>query len=87
MGFLLALPDYLAPPEQRRLIIKTLAIYPSRAHAGLGYLLLEAAHQAGAAQGYRQAIHALMHNHNPSLNLSRRYSQPFRAYVLMGVRL
>lgn len=87
VGFLLALPDYLAPPEQRRLIIKTLAIYPGRAQAGLGYLLLEAAHQAGAAQGYRQAIHALMHSHNPSLNLSRRYSQPFREYGLMGMRL
>jgi hypothetical protein len=82
----LALPDLLAKNPQR-LIIKTLAIWPNRAYAGLGSTLLEAAHQAGFRQGYRQAIHALMHRHNPSLNLSRRYSQPFRDYVLMGKEL
>ena len=84
VGIVLALPDLLAPADRRRLIIKTLAIVPGRAYAGLGTALLEATHQAGFAQGYRQAIHALMHRHNPSLNLSRRYSQPFRDYGLMG---
>lgn len=83
VGFLLAMPDPLAPAD-RRLIIKTLAVWPHRAYAGLGYSLLEAAHQAGLRQGYRQAIHALMHRQNPSCNLSRRYSQPFRDYVLMA---
>lgn len=87
VGFLLALPDALAPVGQPRLIIKTLAIAPSRAYAGLGYPLLEAAHRAGLAQGYDQAIHALMHSQNPSLNLSRRYSQPLREYLLMGASL
>ncbi len=86
VGVVLALPDLLATNPQR-LIIKTLAIWPNRAYAGLGSTLLEAAHQAGFRQGYRQAIHALMHRHNPSLNLSRRYSQPFRDYVLMGKEL
>jgi L-amino acid N-acyltransferase YncA len=85
VGIGLAIPDLLAPVAERRLIIKTLAILPSRAYAGLGYALLEAAHQAGYAQGYRQAIHALMHQQNPSLVLSSRYhSQPLRHYVLMG---
>jgi GNAT superfamily N-acetyltransferase len=84
VGVLLALPDRLAPPAHRRLLIKTLAVWPDRAYAGLGYALLEAAHRAGAAQGYRQAIHGLMHSHNVSLNLSRHYSRPFRQYRLMG---
>lgn len=84
VGFALAHSDILAPVAERRLIIKTLAVLPGRAYAGLGATLLESAHRAGVDQGYRQAIHALMHRHNPSLNLSRRYSQPFRSYVLMG---
>ncbi len=86
VGVVLALPDLLAT-DVRRLIIKTLAIGPNRAYAGLGTTLLEATHHAGFHQGYRQAIHALMHCQNPSLNLSRRYSQPFRNYVLMGKNL
>ena len=84
VGFALALPDPLAPVNQRRIILKTLAVLPGRTYGGLGYSLLEAAHRAGAAQGYRQAIHALMHSRNSSLNLSRHYSQPWRDYVLMG---
>ncbi len=83
VGFLLAMPDPLAS-DHRQMIVKTLAVWPQRTYAGLGYALLEAAHQAGFCQGYRQAIHALMHRQNPSCNLSRRYSQPFRDYVLMG---
>lgn len=86
VGVALALPDLRATSSQR-LIIKTLALWPSRSYAGLGSTLLESAHQAGFHQGYRQAIHALMHHQNPSLNLSRRYSQPFRDYVLMGKNL
>jgi hypothetical protein len=86
VGVGLALPDRLTM-DVRRLIIKTLAIGPNRAYAGLGAPLLEAAHHAGFQQGYRQAIHALMHDQNPSLNLSHRYSQPFRDYVLMGKNL
>lgn len=86
VGVVLGLPDLLATDSQR-LIIKTLAIWPDRAYAGLGSTLLESAHQAGFDQGYRQAIHALMHSHNLSLNLSRRYGQPFRDYVLMGKKL
>ncbi|MEB3288866.1 MAG: GNAT family N-acetyltransferase, partial [Leptolyngbya sp.] len=86
VGLVLALPDGLAT-DGRRLIIKTLAIWPGRAYAGLGATLLESAHHAGFRQGYRQAIHALMHSQNPSLSLSRRYSQPFRDYVLMGKNL
>ncbi|QQE65079.1 hypothetical protein GFS31_17640 [Leptolyngbya sp. BL0902] len=86
VGIVLALPDLLATDSQR-FIIKTLAIWPNRAYAGLGTTLLEAAHRAGYHQGYRQAIHALMHCQNPSLSLSRRYSQPFRDYVLMGKAL
>jgi hypothetical protein len=87
VGFLLALPDLLAPPHHRRLIIKTLAVWPDRTYAGLGQTLLELAHQVGLNRGYHQAIHALMHRQNVSLNLSRRYSRPFRNYVLMGARL
>ena len=87
VGLVLSMPDQLAPTDPPRLIIKTLAILPDRAYAGLGYSLLEAAHQAAAQQGYTQAIHALMHRNNVSLNLSRRYSQPFREYMLMGKRL
>ncbi len=84
VGFLLAFPDHQAPPsEPKTLVVKTLAIHPARRYAGLGALLLAAGQQAAWEQGYRQAIHALMQQSNPSRALSARWAQPWRAYLLL----
>jgi hypothetical protein len=83
VGFVFTVPD---AEQQRRgapvdtLIVKTLAVLPERALAGLGKLLTVRAHHGGAALGLTRAIHALMHEGNHSRNLTgdarviRRYS-------------
>jgi len=82
VGLLLALAD-----PRHGLILKTLVVYPTRQYAGLGYVLIEAAHGAAQQRGISTAVHALMHQGNPSRNLSRRYGQPWRRYHLWGQSL
>ena len=87
VGFLLALPDWLAAQPGAgidRMIIKTVAVLPQRRYAGLGNVLVEHCHGIAHQMGYRQAIHALMHDANPSRNLSRRYAQTIRRYALFA---
>ena len=90
VGFIFAVPD-LKQAERGRpvdtVVVKTLAVLPERAHAGLGSLLLAACQGAASRLGYTRAIHALMHEQNASRNLSRRYAQPMRRYALFGKAL
>src|SRR5512136_1312804 len=87
VGFIFAVPD-LKQAERRRpidtVVVKTVAVLPERANAGLGSLLLAACQGAARRLGYARAIHALMHEQNASRNLSRRYAQPMRRYALFG---
>jgi GNAT superfamily N-acetyltransferase len=89
-GFLFAIPDAL---EARRgkpidtIIIKTVAVGEGRSRAGLGSVLVAAAHAAARRLGYTRAIHALMHEQNVSQNISRRYARPIRRYELFARRL
>jgi GNAT superfamily N-acetyltransferase len=87
VGFLFAIPDML---EARRtgaistIIIKTVAVAPEPAYAGLGSLLVGMVQREAHARGYRRAIHALMHEHNVSQNISRRYARTIRRYALFA---
>jgi predicted N-acetyltransferase YhbS len=63
-------------------VLKSLAVLPGRAGAGLGGLLMARCHEAASALGFRRVIHALMHESNVSLNLSGHYAKPFRRYTL-----
>lgn len=85
VGFAFAIPD-LAQARRRlpvdTIVLKTLAVLPSHASVGLGGGLMSACQQAARTLGYRRVIHALMHENNRSLELSRRYAQPFRRYTL-----
>ncbi|MBD2314663.1 GNAT family N-acetyltransferase [Desertifilum sp. FACHB-1129] len=83
VGFLFAIPDYLQTAKDT-LIIKTVAILPSRQYAGLGNVLVADCQTQAASLGYRRAIHALMHAANPSRNLSARYAQTMRRYSLFA---
>ena len=87
VGFIFAVPD-LKQAERGRpidtVIVKTLAVLPERANAGLGSLLLATCQCTAHRLGYARAIHALMHEQNVSRNLSRRYAQPMRHYALFG---
>jgi predicted N-acetyltransferase YhbS len=87
VGFLFGVPDVL---EQARgaapatAILKTVAVRPGLAYAGLGHLLVAHGARAAAALGYRRAIHALMHEANSSLTWSHRHGRVFRRYALLG---
>ena len=50
--------------------------------AGLGAWLLQEVQHRASQRGFRRVIHALMHESNNSLNLSRRFAEPFRRYTL-----
>ena len=90
VGYVFATPDYaqaLRGQPTTQFIVKTLAVLPGRAYAGLGALLLGEVHKAARAMGFRRAIHALMHETNKSRNLSAHYGTTIRRYTLFSQRL
>jgi GNAT superfamily N-acetyltransferase len=88
LGFLLALPDWWQRQRGQPLetiIIKTVAVHPDRQVGGLGTLLVARCQALAQVQGYRQAIHALMHEGNTSLKISQRFSSRLiRRYALLA---
>jgi hypothetical protein len=84
VGFLFGYPDYSEGMAPSSTVIKTLAsIRP-----GVGTMLVRAAHGAAARRGFTHVIHALMHEANLSVLMSRRFGgRPFRRYALWGKRL
>ncbi len=90
IGFLFALPDLLQARRGQAIdtvILKTVAVLPERANAGLGGLLVARGHQAARRLGYTRAIHALMHESNGSCNISLHYAHTIRRYTLFAKRL
>jgi GNAT superfamily N-acetyltransferase len=87
VGFLFALPDLLETQRRERvrtIIIKTVAVAPGIARAGLGSLLTAWAEREAHRLGYRRAIHALMHERNASQHISRRSACTIRRYALFA---
>jgi L-amino acid N-acyltransferase YncA len=90
VGFLFAVPDVLQAKRGAAIdtvIIKTVAVLPGRAYAGLGNLLLMRGQAIAHGLGYRRAIHALMHDGNKSRNISSRYARTIRRYALFSKSL
>jgi GNAT superfamily N-acetyltransferase len=87
VGFVFAIPDLLrirrGEPADT-VVVKTLAVLPGRAQAGLGKLLLLRAYEAARKSGFTRAIHALMHEDNGSRNLGNETSRVIRRYTLFG---
>jgi GNAT superfamily N-acetyltransferase len=87
VGFMFGLPDMKQAERGGQVdtaIAKSLAVRPGRSGAGLGSVLMDRLHQAARAMGFRRVIHALMHENNRSMNISRRYGQSIRQYTLYG---
>ncbi|MEO1146394.1 MAG: N-acetyltransferase [Cyanobacteria bacterium J06638_22] len=87
VGFLFAIPDWLEAQRGEALttlIVKTVAVKPGRAYAGLGSYLVDQVQAIAHQQGYTRAIHALMYDQNPSRNISDRFAQTIRRYALYG---
>jgi GNAT superfamily N-acetyltransferase len=69
------------------LILKTLAVRPGRAFAGLGRLLIGKIHEVARSGGYSKIVYALMHDGNASRAYCQRYSSPLRRYAVFARRL
>ena len=90
VGFMFALPDALQAKRGRpidQVILKTIAINPDRAFAGLGRLLFQTALSNARKLGYRRAVHALMHAANRSTNLGQGSTVVMRRYALFSKEL
>lgn len=86
VGYVFAVPNQAQTPVDT-VIVKTVAVIPDRRSAGAGVWMVQEAHRAGRALGFRHGIHALMHESNNSLNISARFGKPFRRYTLFSRRL
>jgi GNAT superfamily N-acetyltransferase len=87
VGFLFALPDLREAQRSERvktIIIKTAAVGPHIARAGLGSLLTAWVEREAHRLGYRRTIHALMHERNASQRISRRSARTIRRYALFA---
>jgi len=87
VGFTFAIPDLAQAARGEPIdtfLLKTLAILPDPALAGLGALMAERVQQEGSRLGFRRCIHALMHEKNVSLNTSLRYGSVMRRYALFS---
>lgn len=87
VGFLLALPDLAqaqrgAPVDT--VILKTLAVLPELGGGGIGSALVAVGQEQARQMGFRQAIHALMHDANLSRKISAHYARPIRQYTLFA---
>lgn len=90
VGYMFSLPDFLRAAQGRpldTLILKTAAILPRRAYAGLGALLAEMTHHAARAAGFTRVIHALALEDNPVTNITARHGAVMRRYALFARRL
>lgn len=90
VGFVFAIPDFCQ--QQRgeqldRVVAKTIAILPDRRYRGLGRLLLNQVLKTAHDLGFRQAIHALMHESNRSVRMGLGDVRVIRRYALFGRRL
>jgi len=87
IGFLFALPDLLQARRGQAIdtvILKTVAVVPEHAGAGLGSLLIARAHEIARKLGYTRVIHALMIETNHSRKISCHYAHTIRRYTLFA---
>jgi len=87
VGFLFGMPDALRIRRDGRddtLIIKTLAVAPECASAGLGTLLVGRIREIARGLGYTRCIHTLMHESNRSRKISAKTVSTMRRYALFA---
>ena len=87
VGFHFGFPDLAQAARGEPIdtvICKTLAVSPSARGQGLGGALTLAMEEAGRQRGLTRSLHALMHEANDSLKISRHGARVMRRYALLG---
>jgi len=88
VAFVFAYPDVLEARRGepvRTLVVKTLACHPRWRHLGIGSVLVAQVQAAARERGFTRAIHALQHETNVSLKITRRnQGERFREYTLFS---
>jgi GNAT superfamily N-acetyltransferase len=87
VAFLFMVPDFSQAARGETVdtaILKTVAALPGNAHVGLGSFLVGHGQVRAHELGYRRVIHALMHDSNASMNISRKHATPMRRYSLFA---
>lgn len=90
VGVIFGIPDLLQARRGQTIdtvIIKTLAVHPEYAGVGLGSFLAARCQEIARTLGYTRAIHALMHDRNPSRTISAHYAYIIRRYTLFAKAL
>ena len=85
IGFVFAVPE---PKQKGVLIAKTLAVDPDWRHLGLGSVLIDKVQANAQKLGFDRAIHALQHETNDSLKITKRNEgRRIRTYALFSKSL
>ena len=90
VGFHLGFPDAAQAARGEAVdtvICKTLAVAPAARGQGLGGALTLGLEESARQLGLRRSIHALMHEGNDSLKISRHGARIMRRYALLGCEL
>ena len=87
IGYMFAIPNLLQAQSGQAMdtaIVKTMAVHPDHAGAGLGSLLMARCHENMLAAGFTRAIHALFHEANRSGRISGHTARVIRRYTLFA---
>lgn len=75
-GFMFTIPDALEAPRTgsrpTTVLIKSLAVHPRWRNLGMGSVLIQRSQEAARKIGFTSAIHALQHEANQSLKITKR---------------
>ena len=87
IGYIFGLPNLLEAQRGepvRTAILKTMAVHPAWRGLGLGSALIDQCQRAARSLGFRQVIHALMHEDNRSRAISSHFGRTIRRYTLFA---
>ena len=84
VGFMFCITDFYNK-EENSLIIKTIARHPDEKWKGMTNLIGDMIYTLARDKGYKNILHAFMHQNNASVSVSKNFSgSVFRKYILYG---
>lgn len=86
-GFLFAIPDWLQSSRGgpvTTVVVKSIAVLPGQAYAGLGYYLLDCLRGIAAEAGYTRLVYAMMRDVGYMRRRISAFAKPMRRYALFA---